>query len=235
MAGESIDAFLWFKKGRVGQGGTLDDIKGETTDKEHRDKAAMQIRGYTFAFTMQSEGSEEKQGDKGQQELPDPSFQPVQITKSVDTASPLLFKALCVGAKFDEAHISQRKAGHSVGASGGEFWHLEMHGVTIDNVSWATDESGALTETLSLRYEYIKVTYLPQSLHGKLEKTVAPQEHGLRGAEGLKDKNKTQGNGGVGNDPAQVAGLVDKVIAELSRRRLIGPGTGAGGTSQHGR
>ncbi len=231
MAGDSIDAFLKFGDGWVGPQ-KFPQIAGETTDKKYRDEGWMQIRNYTFDFTMQTEGSEEKLGDKGTQHRPDPVFAPVKITKLVDAASPLLFKALCVGAKYEKVHIRQRKAGGHGQHSGAEFWQIDLHDATIENVNWSASESGELMESLSLRYEYLKVTYTPQSHHGALDKPLPPQEHQLQGAEGLKDKDKTKA--GAITD-AQLTGVVDKVIAELKQRRLIGPGTGSGGTSGHGR
>jgi type VI secretion system Hcp family effector len=235
MAGESIDAFVWFGKGRAGrnQRGAAPQIKGETTDTAYRDSGAIQIRNYTFDFTMQTEGSEEKEGNKGTEELPDPTFAPVKITKTVDTASPLLFEALCIGAKYEKVDIAQRKAGGHGAHSGAEFWHVELRDVTIDNVNWSATETGELTESFSLRYEYIKITYQPQSHKGGIDKPSAViREHRLKGAEGLKDKDKKKSDGMT---DAQASGVVDKVIAELNRRGLIGHGSSTGGGSRHGR
>ena len=231
MAGESIDAFLRFGDGWVGRS-KFDPIIGETTDAAYRKGGWMQIRNYTFDFVMQTEGSEEKASEKGTQELPDPTFTPVKITKFVDTASPLLFKALCIGAKYDEVHLRQRKAGGHGEHAGVEFWQIEMQGVTIENVNWNAAETGELTESLSLRYEYIKVTYNQQSHHGAMEKPAVIKEHHLKGPEGLKDKDKKKTEG---INESQVSGVVDKVIAELNRRGLIGHGTGSGGAPRHGR
>ena len=164
----------------------------------------------------------------------------MKITKWVDTASPVLLEALCYGVKFDKVYISQRKAGHAAGSSGGVFWRVELGNVTIDNVNWTSDESGGLTESLSLRYEFIEVAYRQQSHSGKVDETNAVKGAGeLKGAEGLKDKNKNQGNTGIGSDASQVAGLVDKVkkevMKELDRSGFIGHGAGSGGARGHGR
>lgn len=234
MAGESIDAFVWFGKGRAGrnQRGAAPQIKGETTDAAYRDTGAIQIKSYTFEFTMQTQGSEEKEGEKGTDELPDPTFEPVKITKTVDTASPLLFEALCIGAKYDQVDIAQRKAGGHGEHSGAEFWRVELKDVTIESVNWSTADTGEVTENISLRYEYIKITYQPQSHRGGMDKPAVIREHRLVGAEGLKDKDKKKTDG---INEGQVSGVVDKVIAELNRRGLIGHGSATGGGPRHGR
>lgn len=235
MAGESIDAFVWFGKGRAGRDlrGAAPQIKGETTDAAYRDRGAIQIKSYTFDFAMQTEGSEEKEGDKGTEELPDPKFEAVKIIKTLDTASPLLFEALCIGAKYDQVDIAQRKAGGHGQHSGAEFWHIELKDVTIETVNWSTADTGEVTENISLRYEYIKITYQPQSHHGGMDKPSVIREHRLKGPEALKDKDNKKKTDGISD--SQVSGVVDKVIAELNRRGLIGHGSGTGGGPRHGR
>lgn len=92
------------------------------------------------------------------------------IMKQTDSASALLFQACCSGKHFPKAKITLHRAG---GDNPVDYLVYELEEVMISSLSWSgsTGEDRP-TESLSLSFGKITVTYSPQT--GKGDKKASP-------------------------------------------------------------
>jgi type VI protein secretion system component Hcp len=177
MAGdEKIDAFLYF--GTKVKGDGPNKVDGETGDIAEKEATSsygksMSIKGYSLGFSAHAEGTEETQKGDGSKESFDPEIEDVQITRSVDAASPFLLQAVWKRTVFSDAWIVQKKAGGGgrEGRSGGYFWEINLNIVVIKSLNWNADQDGGLVETLKLGFQGIETRYYKQKHSGELEKS----------------------------------------------------------------
>jgi type VI secretion system secreted protein Hcp len=88
----------------------------------------------------------------------------ISVQKTVDMASAKLFLTCCSGKHFDTATLTAREAG---GDAPVEYWIMEFKQVYIDNISWGGATGGGKpTESLSLSFKEVKITYWSQSATG---------------------------------------------------------------------
>ncbi len=88
----------------------------------------------------------------------------ISITKQTDSASPVLFLNCCSGKHFATGTLMCREAG---GDSKVVFFQYDMQQVFIDSISWGGAEGGGKpSESLSVSFQQIVVTYFPQNADG---------------------------------------------------------------------
>lgn len=89
------------------------------------------------------------------------------IMKKTDSSSPVLFAACVKGDHFPKAVVTLRKAGGSAGQS--EFLKYEFEKVYVENIQWSGASGGddTPTESVSLAFGKVTVSYLPQDDTGK--------------------------------------------------------------------
>jgi len=132
----AIDAFL-----------KLDGFKGETTDDKHADEIGVLAWGFGISFIHDSSGPS---GRGGRSE-----FGHLNITKTVDLASPKLYLACAQGAPIEKAVLSLQT---SSGSSKMDFLIIEMEDVHVTSIS--PSGSGDMPmEGLTLSYGTIKWEY----------------------------------------------------------------------------
>ena len=92
------------------------------------------------------------------------SISSFSIMKKTDKTSPDFFTKCCAGDHYDSATLSLRKAG------GEQMIYLEykMKNVFIESVQWSGSSGGddVPTESLSLAFEVIEISYKPQDDKG---------------------------------------------------------------------
>ena len=160
-------------------------VKGETTDKTFDGKDAFELKSVSFGIENASSVGSATGGD-GQGKT---SFNPISITKQVDSASASLVKACTLGKHQKEAFIELRRAGGGSGSSsGGTFMKFSFKEVLVTKVEW-TGSGGEenVEETVEFVYGAVKVEYWMQGTDGKLKKPPSGAE-----AEWSVVKNEAQ-------------------------------------------
>jgi type VI secretion system Hcp family effector len=221
VAGE-LDAFLTFGDGMFGKGQSrILNIYGETKDVFENDFGSIQIKSYEMGFSHDATETEEWQPGEGDAVAHDPTFEPVQIAKTVDLSTPYLLQAVYVGAVFDFVWIWQKKAGAARDRSGDYFFKIELKNVTLTNLTWNASDAGSPQETLKLQYRGIKLEYLPQLATGALDKSQkATTKNPITGTDMLElptAKNKKGKDGGASVSSAQVGDIAKQVTDMLKR------------------
>jgi type VI secretion system Hcp family effector len=173
-AAGAIDAFLTFGAGTTKSKRV--DVRGETEDTTHKGFGSCQLLQYNLGFSLDTAPGTETDNKAGDTATHAPELKPVQVTKLVDVASPVLMQLMTQAAIFDEVNIWQRKAGTSQKNAGAYFWKVTLGNVHIADMTWTAD-SDSLTETLSLTYQTIKVEYYKQLPTGALEQKAITGEY----------------------------------------------------------
>lgn len=126
----------------------LDGIDGESTDKRH--KGDIEISSFSIgASAPRSSG-----GGGGAGKV---SFSSFTITKQIDKASPLLFRAAATGKHFDKATVVfVRKAGRGQQ----EYLEYKMSQVLVSSVQDGTSGGGRPTEQISFNFAKIEEIFL---------------------------------------------------------------------------
>jgi type VI secretion system secreted protein Hcp len=135
----------------------ITDIKGESTDKAHKDE----IDVLSWSWGASTGTARTRKGV-----LPEACIQDLNVIKYVDAASPQLILNAVTGAVANEAVLTMRKAGETPL----EFLVLKMTNVSV--VSYQTGGSGGedrLTENVSLRFESLKGEYRRQKADGSAD------------------------------------------------------------------
>lgn len=144
-----VDAFL-----------KLDGIKGESTDKAHKDE----IEITSVSWGCHSSGSMGSGGGGG---VGQAIFSDFTFTKRVDLASPKLALIAARGEHIKTAKISIRKAGGAAGPVDYQIYDLEK--VYVTGVQISGGEGGEFFETLTLSPSKFKWEYKQQGDDGSLK------------------------------------------------------------------
>jgi type VI secretion system secreted protein Hcp len=95
------------------------------------------------------------------------SISSFNIMKKTEKSSATLFAACANGDHFDSATVTMRKAGGSAGQQG--FLIYEFTDVMVESIQWSGSSGGddTPTESVSLAFAKVKITYNSQSKDGK--------------------------------------------------------------------
>jgi len=140
----------------------IDDIKGESIDKTHKD----QIVVLAWSWGASQSGSTHISTGGGSGKA---NFQDLSFTKYIDKSSNSLLKAVANGKHFKVADLVVRKAGeHPL-----EYVKLHLEDILVSSVS--TGGSGGedrLTENVTLNFGRFKFEYTAQKPDGSGEPVV---------------------------------------------------------------
>ena len=135
----------------------IDGIDGEAQDKDHQSE----IEVLSFSMGVSNLGSGDVGTGSGSSRA---SLSDLSVMKRVDKASPGLFVNCCTGKHFDTATLSVRKAG---GDAPVEYLKYDLSEVYISAVQESgSDGGGIATESVSLNFSKIELTYTPQTAEG---------------------------------------------------------------------
>jgi len=126
----------------------LGDIKGESTDRTHKDE----IDIMSWSWGMSQTGTVGT--GKGAAKV---NVQNFPFTKLVDKASPVLLVACASGKHYPEAKLTVRKAG----GEQQEYLMITMQDVVCSSLSLSGSQSELPTESVSLNFSKIKMEYKP--------------------------------------------------------------------------
>jgi type VI secretion system secreted protein Hcp len=135
----------------------LDGIPGESTKEGHEDE--IEISSVSFGGSNSSTVGYGTGSGAGKVDL-----SAVNFMKVTDKASPLLFLKVCDGTHIATGKVTFREAG---GANPVEFYTCELEECFV--TSWqaaGSDGGGKPTESVSLTFKKIVVTYVPQNADG---------------------------------------------------------------------
>jgi type VI secretion system secreted protein Hcp len=134
------------------------DIKGESTDRDHKDWVA--VLDFDHGVTRPSSGSA---GARGAEAADHSEF---TIVKLLDAATPKLYEAACKGTHLPEVVIELWRAG---GTNPLKYMEFRLKEVLISGVIGRGDPagpSGFPTETIKMTYGAIEWTYTKQKPDG---------------------------------------------------------------------
>ena len=150
------DNFMWFNGGPV--------VQGETTDVDFGKDyvGAFEVTNFTFNVTSEDSSSDGgggsgAEGGSGSGASGKAKFGDFSIDKVVDTASPQIYKAICLATIFPSIMLAIRKAG------GGNLVYLEyiFRYNTIKDITW-TGGSGSERpkETIKFAFRAMGMQYV---------------------------------------------------------------------------
>jgi type VI secretion system secreted protein Hcp len=137
----------------------LDGIKGESIDKTH--KGEIDIESFSLS-TGGSHGATGGGGGAGKV-----SIQSFTITKHVDKASPLLFKAASTGQHFKQVVLAfARKAG----GKEHDYLQFKFSNVLVSAIQDGNSQKQIPQEQVTFAYEKVNETFIGTSAGGKTQK-----------------------------------------------------------------
>ncbi len=134
----------------------IDDVKGESQDKTHKDE----IDVLAWSWGMSQSGTMHMGGGGGGGKV---SVQDLSFTKYIDKSSSVLMEYCSSGKQYKEAKLTVRKAG----GTPLEYLIITMTDVIVTSIS--TGGSGGedrLTENVTLNFGAVKTEYQPQKPDG---------------------------------------------------------------------
>ena len=134
----------------------MGDIKGESQDQAHKDE----IDVLSWKWGMSQSGSMHTGGGGGSGKV---NVKDLTFDKFVDKSSPNLMLMCCNGRHYPEATLTVRKAG----AQPLEYMTIQLSDVLISSVdTGGNGNEDRLTETITLNFGRMKVSYQPQKKDG---------------------------------------------------------------------
>jgi type VI secretion system secreted protein Hcp len=99
------------------------------------------------------------------------TFNPYQITRKTDRASPILFQMCCSGMHFQQVSLFLRRAGGATTgatiASGTTFLRFDFALVAVATISWSgADGDEACKEEVTFQYGALQIRYQQQDVTG---------------------------------------------------------------------
>jgi type VI secretion system secreted protein Hcp len=108
------------------------------------------------------------------------TFNPFQITRKTDKASPILFTMCCAGQHFKIVSLYLRRSGGGAGAQGSQtsgttFLRFDFALVAVKTISWSgSDGDEACKEEVTFEYGALQVRYQQQAEDGSAKGGAVP-------------------------------------------------------------
>jgi type VI secretion system secreted protein Hcp len=140
----------------------FDGIKGESQDSKHKDT----IDVLSWNWGASQSGTSHLGGGGGAGKV---AVQDLVITKYVDKSTPPLMTKLYTGDHIPKALLTVRKAG----GEQQEFIKIEMTHIIVTNLTQGASASDdRFTETISINFDTVKLSYCSQKKDGTLDAAV---------------------------------------------------------------
>ncbi|TWT82341.1 hypothetical protein CA13_38030 [Planctomycetes bacterium CA13] len=152
----------------------FDGVNGESRDKDHKDWSDL----LTFSQTIHKPGGSATGATRRRG---DTIMDDIQCTKELDKASPKTAEAVCNGKVFPKVEIDLTASYTDGGRV--TYFRYELMNVSVTgyDVGGSGQAEDVPTETFSLNFEEIKVTYAEADTAGKVKGNV---EYGWKVEEG---------------------------------------------------
>jgi type VI secretion system secreted protein Hcp len=143
----------------------IDNVEGEST----REGFEKWIEIYSFSWGASNPVTVGSTAGMGAGKVSVSSF---NIMKRTDKASPTLFQYCCTGKHFQKATVSMNKAGGDKAVS---YLKYEFSEVFVESIQWSGSSGGddTPTESVSLAFGGVKITYTPQKSDGTQDSPIA--------------------------------------------------------------
>jgi type VI secretion system secreted protein Hcp len=128
----------------------LDGVKGEVTDKVHKEDIAIS----SFSIGATNAASHSSGGGGGAGKV---SFSSFTITKRIDKSSPLLFRAAATGQHYKEAVVLFAKVKRGKAT---DYLEYKMTNVLISSFQDGSSASGKPSEQISFNFAKIEEVFL---------------------------------------------------------------------------
>ena len=139
----------------------LDDVKGESNEKNHKDE--IDVLAWSWGVA-QDGASHEIGGSKKRINVQD-----LSVTKRIDKSSPHLIAAACRGKHFKEALLTITNSGEGLV----NYYKVTFNDLVISSFSAGGSAGNDLpVENMALKYTKFKVEYTPQRSDGKTDPVV---------------------------------------------------------------
>jgi len=152
------------------------DIKGDSTDKDHKDWAA--ITGFRHSVTQPPSVLQNTSGGRTAEAV---EFSEFEVDKMHDGATPKLYEAACKGTHIPEVTIDLVKAG----GSPVKYTEIKLKNVLISGIIHNGDPNGTNqfpTETVKMTFGAIEWTFTKQKETGEAAGNVATKWNVTQGA-----------------------------------------------------
>jgi type VI secretion system secreted protein Hcp len=136
----------------------IDGIKGESTDKDHKDW--IEILSFNWGVSQMASGTASSSGGGSSQRA---DFQDLSIVKELDSASPLLNKACWGGTHIAKVTLRLNRA---AGDARQKYMEYVLDNVIISSVSIGGGGGGIPTESVTFNYGKLTTTYTKQARKG---------------------------------------------------------------------
>ena len=152
----------------------LGDIKGESTDQDHKDWINLLSMSHVIEKTTSNTGTARQRGST--------TFGDIVVVKEIDKSTPKLQESIAKGERLATAVIDFTR---SDGEGQQTYLTYELKNVIITSYAFKGDASGdpLPTDQVSFNFEEIKVTYYPQNRDGT---SGAPVSYSWKVEEGRK-------------------------------------------------
>jgi len=153
------------------------DIKGEVTEKDHKDWAA--ATKVSYKVTQPASTTQQTAGGRSAEAV---EFSEFSIQKLVDKATPKLFEAACKGTHIPEVTIDYSRAG---GDAPVKYLEIKLKEVLISGIEHVGDPKGVNqfpSEEIRMTFGAIEKTYVQQKPDGKAGGNVAAKWNLSQGA-----------------------------------------------------
>jgi type VI secretion system secreted protein Hcp len=127
--------------------------KGESKAPGHEDE--IQVLAWRWGASAQmAVGSNQKNARR--------SYRDLSIVKSLDTASTALLTALKANDEVSVARLTMRKGG----GEPHDFFRIVLKDARVTSIDHSADETGAVTEVITLSFAKVEVEYHAQDSDG---------------------------------------------------------------------
>ncbi|SPD72829.1 Type VI secretion system effector, Hcp1 family [uncultured Desulfobacterium sp.] len=134
-------------------------IKGESTDDKHKDW--IEVLSYNFGVSQSASAAAHSASKAAASQRAD--FQDLSIVKTMDSSSPLIFKACAKGDSIKEVKLELCRAG----GDKQKYMEYKMSDVIISSYNTGGGGGGEATESVTFNYGKIEMTYIPIGRDGK--------------------------------------------------------------------
>lgn len=148
------------------------DIKGESTDENHKDE--IQVLSWSHAFNQPTSATRSSAGSGTVEQANHSDF---SFTKYTDSATDDLLKTCWQGNQIEKCTLTCYRAdGDNQPVL---YLQVDMEGVIVSNVSIGGGTGDIPTETISFNYGKVTYTYKPQKEEDGTAGGAEPTSHDL--------------------------------------------------------
>ena len=136
----------------------LGDIKGESQDSKHKDE--IDVLAWSWGLSQPGQSGAQNAATSRQGRV---CLSGLTITKRIDKSTPLLLAAAFANQTVPSATLSLRKAGEGQQ----DFLTVELSNPVISGfASGGVNTDEGPTESVTLNFSSVTITYIPQSFDG---------------------------------------------------------------------